>query len=98
MKPPFAVKLHFITLLAFLGLAASHCWAQEKAVEALPEPTLEQRVSDLEAYINNTARTADVASKIPGPGPGHNAWQTASNQILSASMMSRGWEIGRAHV
>lgn len=38
------------------------------------EPTIEQRVADLEAYVNNGARTADVASKIPGPGPGHNGW------------------------
>jgi len=42
-------------------------------------PTLEQRVADLESYINNSARVADganasVQSAIPGPGPGHNAW------------------------
>ncbi|MET0261720.1 MAG: ammonium transporter [Rariglobus sp.] len=44
------------------------------AADALPEPTLEQRVADVEAYMNNTGRTADVASKVAGPGPGHNAW------------------------
>ena len=38
------------------------------------EPTLEQRVADVEAYINNSARTPDVASKVSGPGPGHNGW------------------------
>jgi Amt family ammonium transporter len=42
-------------------------------------PSLEQRVSDLEAYVNNAARGADAAnapvtSNIGGPGPGHNAW------------------------
>jgi ammonium transporter, Amt family len=42
-------------------------------------PSLEQRVADLEAYINNSARGADVpnaavASNIGGPGPAHNAW------------------------
>src|SRR5213082_1349469 len=41
-------------------------------------PSLEQRVSDLEAYVNNSARGADtgapMASNIAGPGPGHNAW------------------------
>src|SRR5438132_447860 len=41
-------------------------------------PSLEQRVSDLEAYVNNTARGADAntrtTSKISGSGPGHNAW------------------------
>src|SRR4029077_10524749 len=41
-------------------------------------PSLEQRVSDLEAYMNNSARGADsnaqAVSNISGPGPGHNAW------------------------
>src|SRR2546421_1388884 len=42
-------------------------------------PSLEQRVADLEAYVNNSARGADapnasVQSLISGPGPGHNAW------------------------
>jgi len=39
-------------------------------------------VADLEAYVNNTARTPDVASKIPGPGPGHNAWQMVSTALV----------------
>jgi ammonium transporter, Amt family len=46
------------------------------------EPTVEQRLADLEAYVNNTARTPDVASKIPGPGPGHNAWQMISTALV----------------
>src|SRR4030088_952360 len=41
-------------------------------------PSLEQRVADLEAYVNNSARGADtnaqIISKISGPGPGPNAW------------------------
>jgi Amt family ammonium transporter len=42
-------------------------------------PSLEQRVADLEAYINNSARGADtantsIASNISGPGPASNAW------------------------
>src|SRR5205814_5207639 len=41
-------------------------------------PSLEQRIADLEAYVNNSARGADtglpMASNIAGPGPGHNAW------------------------
>ena len=42
-------------------------------------PTLEQRVADLEAYVNNSARGADSAnaplvSNISGPGPASNAW------------------------
>jgi len=46
------------------------------------EPTVEQRVADLEAYVNNAARTPDVASKISGPGPGHNAWQMTSTALV----------------
>jgi ammonium transporter, Amt family len=41
-------------------------------------PSLEQRIADLEAYVNNSGRGADtsssMASNIRGPGPGHNAW------------------------
>jgi Amt family ammonium transporter len=47
-----------------------------------PEPTVEQRLADLEAYVNNAARTPDVASKIAGPGPGHNAWQMTSTALV----------------
>jgi Amt family ammonium transporter len=32
----------------------------------------EQRLADLEAYVNNGAQGKD--SKVPGPGPGHNGW------------------------
>src|SRR5881296_3185696 len=41
-------------------------------------PSLEQRIADLEAYVNNSGSGADtsssMASNIGGPGPGHNAW------------------------
>ncbi len=56
---------------------------------------MEQRLEDLEAYINNTARVADgtnnVGSKLgsydksnftPNPGPGHNAWQMTSAALV----------------
>src|SRR5260370_31060118 len=51
-------------------------------------PSLEQRVADLEAYVNNSARGSDsanakTASNISGSGPGHNAWMmTASALVL----------------
>jgi len=45
------------------------------------EPTLEQRVADLEAYINNGARVAP-SSKIAGPGPGHNGWMMMSSALV----------------
>src|SRR5215510_14986060 len=41
-------------------------------------PSLEQRIADLEAYVNNSARGADtnsaLASNIARPGPSYNAW------------------------
>jgi Amt family ammonium transporter len=56
--------------------------AMAQTPPAPADPTLEQRVADLEAYVNNTARTPDVVSKIPGPGPGHNAWQMTSTALV----------------
>ena len=52
------------------------------AATAPAEPTLDQRVADLEAYVNNAARTPDVKSKVNVPGPGHNAWQMASTALV----------------
>ncbi len=43
---------------------------------------MEQRVADLEAYMNNAARTANVASKVAGPGPGHNGWMMTSSALV----------------
>ena len=94
MKPPFAVKLHLIALLAFLGLAASQCWAQEKSVEAIPEPSLEQRVAGLEAYFSNGDPTATLRNEVglvpeglTTPvahiaGPGHNTWMMVSAVLV----------------
>src|SRR3989440_845791 len=61
------------------------------------DPTLEQRISDLEAYVNNGARVADgtnnVSSKLgaydektgsysANPGPGHNGWMMTSSALV----------------
>jgi Amt family ammonium transporter len=62
--------------------SANFLFAQAPTEVKLSEPTLEQRVADLESYINNGARTEDVASKVPGPGPGHNAWMMTSSALV----------------
>lgn len=52
---------------------------------ALPAPSVEQRVADLEAYMNNGVRPsveAGVDSMVKGPGPGHNAWQMVSTALV----------------
>ena len=59
-----------------------------QTVTPTTSPSLEQRVADLEAYINNSARGSDsaeakAASNVSGPGPGHNGWMmTASALVL----------------
>src|SRR5436189_1004700 len=62
-------------LVGFVWLVSS-LNAQTSSPSA--SPSLEQRVADLEAYINNSARGADtgtpVTSNVAGPGPGHNGW------------------------
>ena len=56
-----------------------------RAADAPPvaaQPTLEQRLADVEAYINNANRTPNVISKVAGPGPGHNAWMMVSAALV----------------
>ena len=77
-------------LMASLAFAPALSHAADETTPATPapaaaapaEPTLEQRVADIEAYMNNGARTPDVASKVAGPGPGHNAWQMVSTALV----------------
>jgi len=87
------------TLLASLCAGPlAVCAADGAAPKKLAEPTVEQRLEDLEAYVNNTARQADAASNnvssklgtydekantfTPNPGPGHNAWQMTSAALV----------------
>ena len=74
----------FLSIVITL-FAAPKIYAQSASATA--SPSLEQRVSDLEAYMNNSARGADAAnaeaaSKVPGPGPGHNAWVMTSALLV----------------
>ena len=71
--------------LLIVLLAAPKIDAQTPSPTA--SPSLEQRVSDLEAYVNNSARGADTTnapagSNISGPGPGHNAWLMTSTLLV----------------
>lgn len=58
--------------------------AAEAPTSALPAPTTEQRLADMEAYINNTARATDgqAQTKIPNGGPGHSAWMMTSSALV----------------
>jgi len=71
----------FISLLVFLVAVATTF----NSLGAEPERSIQERLDDLEAYVNNSARNSstNAPSKVPGPGPGHNAWQmTASALVL----------------
>src|SRR6266568_2946488 len=73
-------------LMAIIAFSSS--LGAQTSTSPSASPSLEQRVADLEAYVNNSARGADapnapVASNIVGPGPAHNAWMmTASALVL----------------
>ncbi|HXQ80140.1 MAG TPA: ammonium transporter [Opitutaceae bacterium] len=69
--------------LAALVLACTGGAPRAMAADAKQaDPTLEQRVADLEAYVNNGPRTPNVASRVAGPGPGHNAWMMTSAALV----------------
>src|SRR3989440_2309650 len=80
----------FIRVLIFgaVLLFANVSHSQNATVAPSASPSLEQRVADLEAYVNNSARGSDSAnsksaSNISGSGPGHNGWMmTASALVL----------------
>ncbi|MBM3846948.1 MAG: ammonium transporter, partial [Verrucomicrobia bacterium] len=73
MKKAFYLLLLIATaLLSGSGLGAA---------DATP-PTVEDRLADLEAYVNNTARQTNAPSNIGGPGPGHNAWQMTATALV----------------
>ena len=65
-------------LLLLTGIIAFLSPLHAQAPSPAASPSLEQRVADLEAYVNNVARGADtssaIISNIAGPGPGYNAW------------------------
>lgn len=67
-----------------LSVSVTTLGAQEAATET--GPTVEQRLHDLEMYITNgkpgEADGKEWASKIAGPGPGHNAWQMVSTALV----------------
>ena len=91
-------KLLLTLCLGLFGLVATVPMRAADAVPATntppPVPTLEQRLSSLEAYINNgdpTAALKDTNGNIPKglatptsatSGPGHNAWMMTSSALV----------------
>jgi ammonium transporter, Amt family len=87
------MKKAFLTICLLLALAGSgfDLFAADEAAPAAPAAaaaaaakpaTVETRLADLEAYMNNGPRQTEAESKIAGPGPGHNAWQMTSTALV----------------
>src|SRR5947209_5934858 len=78
----------FVRVFIFGGFFLFASFSQAQNATPAASPSIEQRVSDLEAYINNSARGSDsanakTASNVSGSGPGHNGWMmTASALVL----------------
>ena len=65
--------------------AAPAAATETAAAPALATPNVEQRLADIEAYMNNVDRptkAAGVDSMVKGPGPGANAWQMVSTALV----------------
>src|SRR5688500_19215754 len=52
------------------------------AAPALAEPTVEQRLANLEAYVMNTAPDAKGGALGATSGPGHNAWMMTPTALV----------------
>lgn len=78
------MKKLLLSLTVFAVLLAAFFSNSLCAADApVKEPTVEERLADLEAYLNNSARaTTNNNSKVAGPGPGHNAWQMTSTALV----------------
>jgi Amt family ammonium transporter len=72
----FTFSLLFVLMFQPVGAWAANAPA---AAPSLKTPNVEERLSDLEAYMNNAPRgnaaNPNLDTRVPGPGPGHNAFQ-----------------------
>jgi Amt family ammonium transporter len=83
-----------VPLFVLLALALLPARPALAAPASQPSPTLEQRISSLEAYVTNGDPTAGLKGadgKIPAglvtatsatPGPGHNGWMMVSAALV----------------
>ena len=82
------LRPHLIRNVAALALAAVAFFCPPVSAQDAPpvsSPTIEERLADLEAYMNNTERPekeSGAESLVAGPGPGANAWQMASTALV----------------
>jgi Amt family ammonium transporter len=74
----------FIILVLFFLAASGRLSADAAPAAPLPPATVEQRLADIEAYLNNAPRATEgqAQSRVPGPGPGHSAWMMTSAALV----------------
>jgi len=76
------MKASLLSLLAAVGVLTSGFVACG-ADAAPPKPSIEDRLADLEAYVNNGARQTNAPTALAtSPGPGHNAWMMTSAALV----------------
>ena len=76
------MKKLFLSLTVFAVLLGCFTSSARAADAPAKEPSIEDRLADLEAYVNNGARQTNAPSKIQVPGPGHNSWQMTSTALV----------------
>ncbi|HEY5911564.1 MAG TPA: ammonia channel protein, partial [Verrucomicrobiae bacterium] len=78
--------LHLMLILAGAVFLAGPFTPVARAADSAPAPerSIQERLDDLEAYINNGSRNANTNTtcKLPGPGPGHNGWMMTSSALV----------------
>ena len=83
MVIPYTMKKLLFTL-GLIGLVFCSSPLTPRASAAAAERSIQERLDDLEAYVNNGARnpSTNAPSKIAGPGPGHNGWMMTSSALV----------------
>jgi Amt family ammonium transporter len=88
------MKTYLLTIALIITAAFGTLPLRADTATNLPAPTVEQRLSALEAYINNGDPTGTLPKDTNGnltiaapatvgvPGPGHNAWQMTSSALV----------------
>jgi ammonium transporter, Amt family len=75
-----------LSVLAMRPLATSAADAPAADAPKLKAPSVEERIADLEAYVNNGARgnasNPNLDTKVGGPGPGHNGFQMICTALV----------------
>ena len=76
------ILLTLSLMAALFGASALPSKAAD-AAPAPPKPTIEDRVTDLEAYVTNGSRQTNAPTALAtSAGPGHNAWQMTSSALV----------------